>query len=366
MRIAWLTDTQAPYREPLWERLAALAELEVFFTFREERVRHWSWRDSERYRSRVVPAWEVPLPGVLTRRLDAPMALLHPGAAGRVLHRADALIIQNFWQPANLWCAWRADRRGIPYLIYSESTLASRRFSSGPLAWLRSLVFRRAGAVLVPGPAAGEAARFDGAHRDRVVETVNSVDLTQFERRVRELRDGEPCGAEHRFVYVGQLIERKNVATLLRAFAPLADTATLDIAGDGVESERLRTLVTELGIASRVRFHGHLGEPEVVELLAGTHTLVLPSVEEVYGFTALEAYVAGLQVVVSDVAGIAHNLAGKPGIWTVRPTVEGIAQGLRAARHAWIGWADQPDADFASPARAARDIVYAAEIAGRQ
>jgi glycosyltransferase involved in cell wall biosynthesis len=364
MKIAWLTDVQAPYREPLWRELTAAADFEAFFVFHEEKVRHWVWRNNPNYRSAVVPAWTVPLPGVVARRLDSPMAWLKPGSAKRILRGADALIIQNWWQPPNLWCAWLGRRRGIPYMLYAESTLQSRRFARGPLAWLRSLVFRHAGAVVVPGPAAATAVITDGTPAARVVESVNSIELTQFDRRVRDLRDGTTAAdPEHHFLYVGQLIERKNVGALVRAFAGVSAKATLDIAGDGVEMDGLRELARSLGVEERVRFHGFLEEPEVVELLARTHTLVLPSTEEVYGFTALEGFVAGLQVIVSARAGIAPNLEGKPGTWVVEPTVEGLQEALVEARDAWAGWQDDVDVDFASPRRAAADIVRAAQIA---
>ncbi len=366
MKIAWLTDSQAPYRAPLWRELSLLADFEASFVFREEKVRHWLWRANPDYRSAVVPAWTVPLPGPVARRLDAPMAWLKPGSAAMILRDADALIIQNWWQPANLWCAWVGRRRGVPYLLYAESTLQSRRFARGPLAWLRSFVFRHAGAVVVPGPAAAAAAVSDGTPARRVVESVNSIDLAQFDRRVRDLRpDEDESGPEHRFVYVGQLIARKNVGTLIRAFAACSTKATLDIAGDGVEMDELAALGSSLGVADRVRFHGHLDETGIVELLARTHTLVLPSTEEVYGFTALEAYVAGLQVIVSGRAGIAANLAGKNGTWIVEPTEEGVSAALDRARDTWTGWLDDVDVDFASPRRAALDIVGAAELARR-
>jgi glycosyltransferase involved in cell wall biosynthesis len=364
MKIVWLTDAQAPYREPLWREVSAAAELEVSFVFREEKVRHWVWRDLPSYRSFVADAWTVPLPGAVARRLDSPMAWLKPGSANRILRDADALVIQNWWQPANLWCAWLGKRRNVPYMMYAESTLQSRRFARGPLAWLRSLVFRNAGAVIVPGPAAGTAAMADGTPAHRIVESVNSVDLAQFDGRVRELRDGAAADdPEHRFLYVGQLIERKNVATLIRAFAAHSTKATLDIAGDGVEMGALVALARELGVEERLHFHGYLEEPEIVGLLSRMHTLVLPSTEEVYGFTALEAYVAGLQVIVSSRAGIAPNLADKAGAWIVEPTEEDLSRALGEARDGWDGWLDDVDVDFASPRRAAGDIVRAAQIA---
>lgn len=79
--------------------------------------------------------------------------------------------------------------------------------------------------------------------------------------------------------------------------------------------------------------------------------------------TALEAHVAGCQVVVSTAAGIAGNLADAEGAWLVEPTVAGIGEGLDAARRSWTGWTESVDADVASPDRTADDVIQAAELA---
>jgi len=364
MKIAWITNYQAPYREPMWRELATIADLDVVFLFHQENVRHWTWRKAIGYRSSVLRTRQIPLPRAVARRLGEPMVILEPGAAGRLLRGADALVVHEWWQLAYVWCALRARTIGIPYLIYSESTLQSRQFRSGPAAWFRSLFFRQAGAVIVPGPAAAGAAMSNGTAPHRIVESVNSVDLDLFGRKVAALRVGEtPCAAGHRFVYVGQLIQRKNVHSLIRAFTAADKSSSLDIAGDGAELEALKSLAVEYGVASRVRFHGFLPEAEVLQLLAKSHTLVLPSTEEVYGFTALEAYVAGLQVVVSERAGVAPNLAGRRGTWIVDPTEDGLHAALREAESRWAGWRDRVDTELASPRRAASDIVLAAQIA---
>jgi hypothetical protein len=116
-------------------------------------------------------------------------------------------------------------------------------------------------------------------------------------------------------------------------------------------------------VADRVHFRGFLDEDGVVEILATTQTLVLPSLEEVYGFTPLEARVAGLQVVVSDKAGIAENLRDVDGAWIVPPDVDGLARGLEGSRRAWSGWAADVPTDSASPERSADDVLAAAKIA---
>lgn len=364
MRIAWLIDVQAPYREPMYAELAKLSKFSAHFFFGEEKVRHWVWHDDPRYRSSVVGSVRIPLPRFVLDRLDTPLAVLRPGVTGRMLATADVVGMPSWAQPVYLWTALRARLRGIPYILYSESTLDSRRFHAGPINAVRSWVFRHAGAVVVPGPSARKAAVVNGVAPDRIVESVNSIDLDTFGQRPRELRRDIPDGkGAHRFAYIGQLIPRKNVAALVEAFAALDGKPTLDVAGDGVEMPALEALVAEQRVADRVRFHGFLDEPGVVELLARTYTLVLPSTEEVYGMTALEAHVAGLQVVVSNVAGIAANLADARGVWLVDPSVGGIAKGLDAARHEWAGWADDVTVEVASPRRTAEDVVRAAEIA---
>ena len=150
---------------------------------------------------------------------------------------------------------------------------------------------------------------------------------------------------------------------MLDAFARLDGEPTLDVAGDGVDRPALEEQARALGVADRVRFLGFLEEPGVVEVLARAQTLVLPSTEEVYGFTALEAQVAGLQVVVSSKAGIAENLVGVPGAWVVEPDTDGVLAGLEAARAAWTGWTAEIPEDAASPKRTADDVIAAAVIA---
>ncbi|MHC1560652.1 glycosyltransferase [Actinomycetospora sp. C-140] len=367
MEIAWLTDAQAPYREPLFCELARRSDLTVQFLYAEEPERHFRYRPHPGYASELVPCWQLPRTGPLAS-LDSYQAILRPGATRQILD-ADVLVIPTWAQLASAWTMLRAVRRGIPYLIFSESTLTSRRFSRGPVDRLRRWLFTHAGAVVVPGPAARDAAIASGVAPERIVESVNSIDLGLFGDRTRELRADAlgagtgPDAEGHRYVYVGQLIARKNVGALIDAFARLDGRPELDVVGDGVELPALRQRARDLGVADRVQFRGFLDEDGVVEVLATTQTLVLPSLEEVYGFTPLEARVAGLHVVVSDKAGIAENLRDVDGAWVVAPDVDGLERGLEGSRRAWTGWADDVPTDSASPERSADDVLAAAKIA---
>lgn len=363
MRLTWLNNVQAPYREPMLCELAELTDFRACYFHRSEPKRHFHWRAHPGYRSEVVGSWTPRVPERIAARLGEPVGVLRPGTVSGILDRVDAMITQVWWQPANVQAMLACRRRGIPYLLYAESTMHDRSVSGGPADRLRSWVFSGAGAVLVPGPAAAEAAVANGTPRHRIVETVNSVDVDRYRGAMARMRAGRSAAGPHRFAVVGQLVPRKNVDGMLRAFATLDGSPTLEIAGDGAQQEHLRALAAELGIDDRVTFLGFLDEDGVLDLLARSHTLGLPSTEEVYGYTALEAHVCGLQVVVADVAGIARTIAGKPGVQVTGTDDAALAAALRRAQASFAGWPETVDTSFASPRRAAADIVAAVDVA---
>jgi glycosyltransferase involved in cell wall biosynthesis len=121
-----------------------------------------------------------------------------------------------------------------------------------------------------------------------------------------------------RLACVARLERKKGHATLLRAFALVADEApglTLDLAGDGAERERLESLARELGLDGRVRFHGSLPATAVRDLLQEADAFVLPAMEDPDGslqtgkldgipVALMEAMASGLPVVTTSVSGI--------------------------------------------------------------
>ena len=104
---------------------------------------------------------------------------------------------------------------------------------------------------------------------------------------------------------VGQFSERKDQATLLRAFAIVlkhAD-ARLWLVGDGLE-EALKGLASDLGVEPAVTFWGFQNTTQVQEILSRTTVYCFSSRCESFGIAVLEAMVAGLPIVACDVEGI--------------------------------------------------------------
>jgi glycosyltransferase involved in cell wall biosynthesis len=106
------------------------------------------------------------------------------------------------------------------------------------------------------------------------------------------------------FGTVAALAPQKDIATLVRAAAVVRrelPEARCVIVGDGPQRAELERLAASLGCADRVSFLGQ--RPDVPRLLTGMDAFVLPSLWEGLPYALLEAGLAGLPVVATDVPG---------------------------------------------------------------
>jgi len=105
-------------------------------------------------------------------------------------------------------------------------------------------------------------------------------------------------------VFVGRHEPRKGVGVLLDAFAELEDDSVLWIAGEGPETESLRSLRKGAPRGGSVEWLGAVSEHEKARRLRGATVACFPSIEgESFGVVLLEAMAAGAAVVASDLTG---------------------------------------------------------------
>jgi glycosyltransferase involved in cell wall biosynthesis len=105
-------------------------------------------------------------------------------------------------------------------------------------------------------------------------------------------------GAGEYFLYLGRLSPEKGVSTLLKALQGVS--TKLLIVGDGPDAARLRAMAPP-----EVEFKGTLSPDQVPGVLRGARAVLAPSVShEGAGKVVLEAYAAGVPVVVSRAGGL--------------------------------------------------------------
>ena len=117
-------------------------------------------------------------------------------------------------------------------------------------------------------------------------------------------------GLRREFVlYLGGLEERKNVATLIRAFAQVPPPWELAIAGGSYSHrnpalETLRRLAEEWNLRERVHFLGWVDEGDKPALYSLCGLFVFPSLYEGFGIPPLEAMACGAPVLCSSASSL--------------------------------------------------------------
>ena len=105
-------------------------------------------------------------------------------------------------------------------------------------------------------------------------------------------------------IHVSNLRPVKQVDAVVRIFARIRERmpARLLIVGEGPELGRAEQVIAELGVADHVELIGEA--QDVTGLLAVSDLFLLPSLQESFGLSALEAMAAGVPVVASNVGGL--------------------------------------------------------------
>lgn len=360
MRIQWMTNYAAPYRLPLWVRIAEQHDLEIVLLESAEQHRahpgnrgsEWASSATEGYTTRVVPTWAM-------RRGEHRYYVSKrwrwfPSR----MERPDVLLLGGWESPAYWQASSAARRAGIPRVGFYESTMASQRHRTGPISVARSRFLRDLDAVVTPGPAAAAAVEAAGVDPSRIHVGFNAVDVEWIHREASRHRLATEQEG-HAYLFLGQLVSRKNPESVVEAFRRIAAPGdTLTIAGVGPLRD---TLEHAGGGGGAVQFVGHVPYTDVPALLARHQTLVLPSREEVWGLVVNEALAAGLHVVTSDSAGVSASIASMRGVWVSDVEPPQIALAMAASRESWTGPISSPEILTRTPAAFADVFLRAFE-----
>ncbi len=124
---------------------------------------------------------------------------------------------------------------------------------------------------------------------------------------------------------VGRLHPEKGFDVLIRAMAGV--DASLVLVGQGPDQPRLEALVSELGLDEQVRFTGWVVDARA--WLVRYDIFVLPSFLEGFPLSTLEAMLAGIPVVASDVGGVSEAVRdGDTGLLVPPHDVEALRSAI--------------------------------------
>ena len=154
-----------------------------------------------------------------------------------------------------------------------------------------------------------ELQRLFGLPFEKINVIPNGIDLSNFIgiERDYDFRRQYAMDNEKIILYVGRLVYEKGIQHLIAAMPKILSNyhdAKLVIAGRGGMMDELKAEARNLGLGNKVYFTGYLDSKQVQKMYKCADVAVFPSTYEPFGIVALEAMLAGVPTVVSDVGGL--------------------------------------------------------------
>jgi glycogen(starch) synthase len=118
----------------------------------------------------------------------------------------------------------------------------------------------------------------------------------------------------YKLAFIGRILPSKGIRKLIEALPMLINTnpqVTLDIYGGGTTKyvDRLKTVVKDLQLESKVFWHGFMEHDQLREILPTLGAVVMPSKGESFGLVALETLASGVPLVSTCVGGMNEFLS---------------------------------------------------------
>ncbi len=151
--------------------------------------------------------------------------------------------------------------------------------------------------------------RLFGLPYDKIDVIPNGINLNNFSgfERDYDFRRQYAMDNEKIILYIGRLVYEKGIQNLISAMPKILshyNDAKLIIGGKGGMFDELRGQVDRMGLGNKVYFTGYLDSNKVRKMYKCADVAVFPSTYEPFGIVALEAMLAGVPTVVSDVGGL--------------------------------------------------------------
>ena len=301
IKVALIHNTIAPYRHPLFERLSRNVDLKVYYCSVKHSSHKWDlWPRVYDYKFKILPK--------ISLRTPTTEISVNPSIVKEIIRDRPHVIILSGYIYPTMWLAFGIGTiLKIPIVYWTEGVREPQSFLGLLTRPMRMFFIKEAKAIIVPGRLSRNYVVSMGAKKSKVFIAANSINndffiglSSKYKKNKERLKKELGVNKEKVVLYVGQLIERKAVDYLLRAYGRLKQEhgeVALVIVGSGPLKDQLKYICNANAISDVHFIESGLRIIDLIEYYSISDVFVLPTRMDVWGFVINEAMACGLTVI---------------------------------------------------------------------
>ena len=311
-KVTLIHNIISPYRVPLFEGLSEHPSIDLFVYFcaKTHKERKWDILESDRYKYEILSGITLEIFGIKYH--------INPSIISKLIKgKYDVVIIGGNTDFTTQAAFIISKLLKTPTILWSEGIESAQSLLGKVISPLTKYIVRNVDAVVVAGTMSRDFNIKNGARQEKIFIAPNIVDNEMFiKQSLKSKKEKERFKQELNIqnkkiiLFVGQLIKRKGVEYLLKAYKKIKndyDDVCLVVIGDGVLKNELEDICIKEHIKD-VRFTGWVSEEQKIIYYSIADLFVLPTLEDVWGLVINEAMCCGLPVISTKAAGCAQDM----------------------------------------------------------
>lgn len=297
-----VTNIPSPYRIPLWDKVKDNIDLEVICIATNEKNRQW--KTEQRSYISFLKSYHF-----LFQQRDWALHFSIPFSLffSLIKKHPDAVMITGYDSPQYWEALFYAKMFRKKKILWNGSTSLSARSQNKIVGFLKNYFINSFDTFYTYGTKASEYLESFGIDSEQIINGINTVDTDYY--KIHTSSKSKKKDGILKFLYVGQLIERKGVSVIVDALFKLNHKDWfLTIVGSGEDEKKLKEKVRCYGLENKIIFVGYKQKNEIVEYYSEADVFLMPSYLEVWGLVLNEALSSGLFCLSSKYAGATFDL----------------------------------------------------------
>ena len=129
-----------------------------------------------------------------------------------------------------------------------------------------------------------------------------------------------------RIITLSKLIKRKNINLVIKALSKVNFDFEYSIYGEGKEQQKLEKLIKKYNLKNKIKIYSYINHENIWDKLDKNNIFILPSVNETFGISYLEAMSRGLIAIGTKNTGIDGIIQNNKNGYLINPKINEIKE----------------------------------------